>query len=249
MTSSVDDRIASLDWRDLQGQIDDRGYALSPEVLTASERAELVAGFDDDRRYRSVVDMGRHRFGSGVYKYFDDPLPAPVGELREQLYPPLARIADTWAERLRSADRYPDSLAAFLDRCHAAGQCRPTPLIFRYDEGDYNRLHQDIYGAVRFPFQVLVVLSRPGHDFTGGEFLLVTQPPRRAVDRGGDRPGTGAPADLPERAATHDRLTRLVPGERPSWRESRAVGDASRPRRHLPRRYVSRTRMTVASAT
>jgi hypothetical protein len=178
MSLPLDDRIARLDWGGIETQLDDRGYALSREVLTAGERRELVAGFDDDRRYRSVVDMRRHRFGSGVYKYFDAPLPAIVGELREQLYPPLARIANVWAERLRGADRYPDELTEFLDRCRAAGQARPTPLIFRYGEGDYNRLHQDVYGAVRFPFQVLIVLSRPDRDFTGGEFLLVTQPPR-----------------------------------------------------------------------
>jgi uncharacterized protein len=125
-----------------------------------------------------VIDMRRHRFGSGVYKYFDHPLPAPVQELREAFYRPLAEQANAWAERLGEEARYPAELDRFLERCHRHGQERPTPLIFRYEEGDFNALHQDVYGEIGFPFQVLTVLSRPGADFTGGQFLLVTQQPR-----------------------------------------------------------------------
>jgi hypothetical protein len=180
-----------LPWPALADDLDRRGFALTAPVLTAVECRELVAGFDDDERYRAVVDMGRYRFGSGVYKYFAEPLPPLVGALREQLYAPLASLANAWADRLSSPRRYPPTLAAFLDECRAAGQDRPTPLVFRYTEGDYNRLHQDVYGAVTFPFQVLVPLSRPDVDFSGGEFLLVTQPPRAQAIGEAIRPDRG----------------------------------------------------------
>ena len=176
--SELIERIDRLDWTELRRALDERGYAVTPTVLRAGECRELVALFDDDERYRSIVDMRRHRFGSGVYKYFENPLPAPVQQLREALYAPLAEVANDWASRLDGGEQYPATLARFLAVCHERGQSRPTPLIFRYREGDFNALHQDVYGDVGFPFQVLTVLSRPGRDFTGGEFLLVTQQPR-----------------------------------------------------------------------
>jgi uncharacterized protein len=176
--SQLSDRIRGLDWQELASALDESGYAVTPRILTAGECRDLARLFDDDDRFRSVIDMRRHRFGSGIYKYFDNPLPAPVQELREELYEPLARIANEWATRIDSGEQFPRTLAGFLELCRKRGQSRPTPLIFRYGEGDFNALHQDVYGAVGFPFQVLTVLSRPGRDFTGGEFLLVTQRPR-----------------------------------------------------------------------
>jgi uncharacterized protein len=174
------DRIEDLDWEELRSGLDERGWAVTPKLLSASECKELAGLYDDDGngRFRSVIDMRRHRFGSGVYKYFDTPLPAPVQQLRRALYKPLAEVANDWADRLDSGERFPASLAKFLEHCRKRGQTRPTPLIFRYREGDFNALHQDVYGEVGFPFQALIVLSRPGRDFTGGEFLLVTQQPR-----------------------------------------------------------------------
>jgi uncharacterized protein len=174
------DRIADLNWKELRSGLDERGWAVTPKLLSASECRELAALYDDDGngRFRSVIDMRRHRFGSGVYKYFDTPLPAPVQQLRRALYRPLAEVANEWADRLDSDERFPASLGKFLEHCHERGQTRPTPLIFRYEENDFNALHQDVYGEVGFPFQALIVLSRPGRDFTGGEFLLVTQQPR-----------------------------------------------------------------------
>jgi hypothetical protein len=176
--SQLGDRIEGLDWEKLGGELDERGYAVTPKILKGGECRDLVGLFDDDGLYRSVIDMRRHRFGSGVYKYFDNPLPEQVQELREALYRPLAEVANDWAARIDSGDEFPGTLAKFLDVCHERGQRRPTPLIFRYREGDFNTLHQDVYGEVGFPFQVLTVLSRPERDFTGGEFLLVTQQPR-----------------------------------------------------------------------
>jgi uncharacterized protein len=175
--NELDERIDNLDFERLHRSLDERGYAVTPKVLAAGECDELIRLFDDGR-YRSVVDMRRHGFGSGVYKYFDHPLPDPVRLLRTRLYGPLAEVANEWAERLDAAERFPSTLDEFLRACHERGQERPTPLIFRYEEGDHNALHQDVYGEVGFPFQVLTVLSRPGRDFTGGEFLLVTQRPR-----------------------------------------------------------------------
>jgi hypothetical protein len=177
MTRSIADRIGNLDWDTIRRAVDERGYALTPTILTAAECRALIVGFDDDRAYRSVVDMRRHRFGSGVYQYFDRPLPALVDELRTELYRPLVVLANEWATRL-GTDSYPPRLPGFLDRCHALGQTRPTPLVFRYTRDDHNTLHQDVYGNVGFPLQALTLLSRSGADFTGGEFVLVTQVPR-----------------------------------------------------------------------
>lgn len=168
----------NLDWDQLRASIDEHGYAVTPQILEAAECDDLIARFGEDERYRKVIDMRRHNYGSGVYKYFDNPLPDRVRALREAFYESLAGIANEWAQRLGSDERFPDTLDEFLEVCHRQGQRRPTPLIFRYVEGDYNALHQDVYGAVGFPFQVLIVLSRPGQDFTGGEFMLVTQRPR-----------------------------------------------------------------------
>lgn len=153
-------------------------YALLGSVLTAAECAALIAAYDDDERYRKRVNMGAHRFGRGEYRYFADPLPAVVGDMRERLYAALVPIANLWHERLRDATRFPDDLQTFTARSRAAGQARPTPLILKYGAGDYNRLHRDLYGDVVFPLQATISLSAPERDFTGGEFALVEQHPR-----------------------------------------------------------------------
>jgi uncharacterized protein len=181
------DRIDKLDWTQLRRTLDDDGYVVTPKILTAADCRGLIALFDDDQHFRATIDMRRHGFGSGVYKYFSNPLPRPIQQLRQALYRQLADIANDWANRLNTGgdaptfgggQTFPATLTDFLDICHQHGQHRPTPLLFRYQHGDFNTLHQDTYGRVGFPFQVLTVLSRPGHDFTGGEFLLVTQRPR-----------------------------------------------------------------------
>lgn len=176
-------RLASVDWQDLRSSLDRAGYAVTPAVASPAECEELAALYDEERHWRSRVDMARHRFGCGEYKYFARPLPDLVGKLRAAFYPPLAEVANAWNERLGIAGRYPDRLEEFLDRCHAAGQTRPTPLILRYGQGDYNCLHQDIYGEHAFPLQLMVMLSRRDEDYTGGEFLLVENLPR-AQSRG-----------------------------------------------------------------
>jgi uncharacterized protein len=173
----VAERIAALDWPALTAELDDRGYARTPPVYRAEECAELAARFGDGR-FRSRVDMRRHRFGEGEYKYFDAPLPALVEAARHALYPPLAALANDWAARLGDEPDYPAGLDAFLARCHAAGQTRPTPLILRYVAGGHNTLHQDLYGALAFPLQAVTVLNRAGTDFEGGQFVLVEQRPR-----------------------------------------------------------------------
>jgi hypothetical protein len=153
-------------------------YALLRGLLTAEERASLAAAYDDDERYRKRVDMAAHAFGRGEYRYYADPLPALVAELRTELYARLAVTADRWNERLRDNARFPATLAEFAERSRAAGQTRPTPLILKYGPGDHNRLHQDRYGDVVFPLQATILLSEPGRDFEGGEFALVEQHPR-----------------------------------------------------------------------
>lgn len=159
-------------------RLDEDGFALTPPLLDPAECAELAAAFDADDRYRSTVEMRRHRFGEGRYRYFDHPLPEPVDRVRRALYPPLAALANAWAERLGEPADYPAELDDFLARCHAAGQRRPTPLILRYGAGGHNTLHQDVYGDIAFPLQAVTVLDRPGVDFRGGEFVLLEQRPR-----------------------------------------------------------------------
>jgi uncharacterized protein len=171
------ERVGALGWEALGAELDERGFAVTEPVLDEGECAEL-AGLFEDGRFRSTVDMARHRFGDGRYRYFDHPLPTPIGELRGAFYEHLAPVANEWAERLGEEERYPAEHAELLERCAAAGQERPTPLILRYGPGDWNALHQDLYGEVFFPFQVLTILSRRGVDFDGGEFVLLEQRPR-----------------------------------------------------------------------
>jgi hypothetical protein len=163
---------------DLRGALDERGFAIVPALLAADECRALVHGYDDDARYRSTIVMERHGYGRGAYRYFRYPLPPIVAELRVRLYGALAPIADAWAEQLGLTERFPATLDEMLERCHAAGQERPTPLVLRYGPGDYNALHQDVYGAVAFPLQATVLLSDPA-GFRGGEFVLVEGKPRR----------------------------------------------------------------------
>jgi hypothetical protein len=165
-------------WTDLVAALDERGYAVLPGLLDPAECGELATLYQCDAAFRSRIVMARHNFGSGEYKYLRYPLPPVVAALREALYPPLAPLANCWHERLRLEPRFPASLEAYLASCHAAGQQRPTPLILKYEAGDYNCLHQDLYGERVFPVQATILLSQPGRDFAGGEFLLVEQRPR-----------------------------------------------------------------------
>ena len=167
-----------IDWNPIERDLDRYGCAQAPGLLAPHECDALAALYPQEPLFRSRVVMRRHGFGSGEYKYFRYPLPPIVDSLRTSLYPQLAPIANRWSERLRSDVRYPNRLAEFLERCHAAGQLYPTPLILEYSEGDYNCLHQDLYGQHVFPLQVAILLSDPAHDFTGGEFVMTEQRPR-----------------------------------------------------------------------
>jgi len=172
------DSVAAIDWEEIATSLDERGYATTPPLLSAAECRDLAALYPKEDVFRSRVVMQRHNFGRGEYKYLRYPLPEPVQQLREAMYPHLAPIANRWRERLREAGRLPPSLDAYLALCHKAGQQRPTPLILKYEAGDYNCLHQDLYGELVFPLQLTILLSAPEQDFTGGEFLLVEQRPR-----------------------------------------------------------------------
>ncbi len=178
ITRSITERVEALDWVRIEQDLDELGYVATPRLLQADECDELAGLFGEDERFRSTIDMRRYRFGSGVYRYFGYPLPEAVQELREGFYPPLARVANRWASMLRTGVSFPATLDEFLGLCHEKGQTRPTPLILHYETGDHNALHQDVYGEVGFPFQVLTVLSQREKDYTGGEFLLLTQRPR-----------------------------------------------------------------------
>ena len=170
--------LSSLDWDGLTAQLDARGFAITEPLLSAAECDELADLFDGGR-FRSTIDMARHRFGDGRYRYFDHPLPEPIAALRSSFYARLAPVANRWSELLGGpADAFPLAHEELLERCRAAGQQRPTPLILRYGEGDWNALHQDLYGDVAFPFQVLTVLSERGTDYEGGELVLLEQRPR-----------------------------------------------------------------------
>ncbi|EJL37702.1 hypothetical protein PMI01_00550 [Caulobacter sp. AP07] len=174
----MDPRVEAIDWPRATADLDAQGWALLPSLLGAEDCDALAGLYLQDSGFRSRVVMGRHGFGQGEYKYFSYPLPLLIQALRTALYPRLAPIANRWHERMGKAARFPDDHAAFLARCHDAGQARPTPLILQYGPGDYNCLHQDLYGEHVFPLQVAVLLDEPGQDFQGGEFVMTEQRPR-----------------------------------------------------------------------
>jgi hypothetical protein len=173
-----DGRLAGLDWAGIAADLDDQGWVVLPALLSPEECAATAALYDEEAAFRSRVVMARHGFGQGEYRYFSYPLPPLVQGLRTALYPRLAGLANEWHTRMGIAARFPPTHAEFLTRCHAAGQERPTPLLLRYGPGDYNALHQDLYGPHVFPLQVAVLLSAPGTEFEGGEFVLTEQRPR-----------------------------------------------------------------------
>ena len=226
MSVSIADRLTRLNWAEIGTALDERGFALTPALLSPSECAELRVLYTDTARFRSRVDMARYRFGVGEYKYFSKPLPPIVQEMRERMYPPLAAIANRWEAALKTRVRHAADLAGLLTLCARRGQRKPTPLLLRYGAGGYNCLHQDLYGEVVFPLQLTVLLSEPGKDFEGGEFLLVEQRPR-AQSRGsvahleqGEavifttqyRPAAGARG--PYRVNMRHGVSRVLSGER-----------------------------------
>ena len=170
--------VSELDWDAAARDLDEVGCALTGPVLAGGECRSMAALYDDEDRFRSTVDMARHRFGQGEYRYFDRPLPDLVAELRAAFWPHLLPIARDWTARLGRAAPWPDTLEDWLDRCHRAGQTKPTPLMLRYGASDWNALHRDLYGDLVFPLQVVIGLDRPGADFTGGEFVMTEQRPR-----------------------------------------------------------------------
>ena len=176
---SIADRIGALDWKAAADSLSQRGYAVTVQILSPEECASLATVYGDETRFRSRIVMERYRFGVGDYKYFDNPLPEIVASLRDAAYPHLATVANEWAESLgERATRFPEEHTTFLKTCHKAGQTKPTPLLLHYEAGGYNCLHQDIYGEVAFPLQMVFLLGQHGRDWEGGEFLLVEQQPR-----------------------------------------------------------------------
>ncbi|HEY7485055.1 MAG TPA: 2OG-Fe(II) oxygenase [Streptosporangiaceae bacterium] len=200
---------AALDWDQAEEQLERSGIAMTPPLLSPGQCADLVRLYDKDELFRSTVVMSRHAFGEGSYRYFRDPLIPVVQELRTGLYPPLARLANRWADRLGDRDAlgttpgpgpaYPERLAELLDACAAAGQRKPTPLLLRYGPGGYNCLHQDVYGDITFPLQVAIMLSTPDADFSGGESVFVEQRPRAQSRPIVARPGLGQGIIFPVR--------------------------------------------------
>ncbi len=172
-------RIETIDWRSIAADLDSQGWAILPKLFAHCECDDIAALYDrGGETFRSRVVMARHGFGQGEYRYFAYPLPTLIADLRTALYPRLVPTANRWSERLGAGARFPETHADFLDRCHAAGQKRATPLLLQYRPGDYNCLHQDLYGEHVFPLQVATLLSEPGQDFEGGEFVLTEQRPR-----------------------------------------------------------------------
>jgi hypothetical protein len=170
--------VEAIDWTAVAADLDAQGWAVVPRLLSGTACDAVAALYDRGAAFRSQIVMARHGFGRGEYKYFAYPLPPLVGNLRASLYPHLAPLANRWHERMGVEARFPADHAAFIARCHAAGQARPTPLLLRYGKDDYNCLHQDLYGAHVFPLQVALLLSEPDADFTGGEFVITEQRPR-----------------------------------------------------------------------
>jgi hypothetical protein len=177
-SKTISQRIAAIDWQRIQAELGERGCATTGPVLTAQECSELRGSYDIDSAFRSRIVMSQHGFGRGEYKYFAYPLPEIVAGLRRDLYPRLAPVANQWEDASGAATRYPPHLDEFIERCRAAGQTRPTPLMLKYATGDYNCLHQDLYGENSFPLQATFLLSLPRRDFQGGDFVLVEQRPR-----------------------------------------------------------------------
>jgi hypothetical protein len=175
---AADLRVSRYDWPTLSQDLSTHGCAVLNNLLSVEESMEAAELYLDKQRFRSHITMARHGFGRGEYQYFSYPLPGMVAGLRKALYPRLATVANKWQEQLRLDQRYPADHAAFLEQCHAQGQTRPTPLLLQYVEGDFNCLHQDLYGDLAFPIQVAILLSEPERDFTGGEFVLTEQRPR-----------------------------------------------------------------------
>jgi len=176
-------RVGQLNWRGLVEHVNDYGCAQTQQILTQAECTSISGLYDEAGHFRATIDMARYRFGSGAYRYFRSPFPKLVEELREAFYPRLLPIARDWAERLGKPAPWPDTLAEWLRMCHAAGQTKPTPILLRYRQNDWNALHRDLYGDLVFPLQVVIGLDEPGVDHSGGEFLLVEQRPR-AQSRG-----------------------------------------------------------------
>jgi uncharacterized protein len=176
--TALDARIEMLDWSSVERNLDERGYAHLPRLLSRSECADVIRLYESDSAFRSRIVMARHNFGRGEYKYFEYPLPPLVQTIRTSAYPHLASIATRWNERMKVPARFPVKHDEYLRQCRGAGQRRPTPLLLRYEAGDYNCLHQDIYGEHVFPLQIAVLLSQPKNDFGGGEFVLTEQRPR-----------------------------------------------------------------------
>jgi hypothetical protein len=226
LSSACAERIARLDWEALLTALDAEGWSRAPSLLERDECAELDALFERDAAFRKTIEMEKHAYGEGRYRYFADPLPPLVAELRAALYARLVPLARRWSERLRRPAEFPAELGAFRARCAAAGQTQPTPLLLRYGPGGYNRLHQDRYGEIAFPIQAVIGLDEPGTDYTGGEFLLVEQRARMqargsaiALPRGalvlfgsGDRPVAGARGDV--RASVRHGVSRVHSGRR-----------------------------------
>jgi len=183
MPNNISDRIESLDWDELHHLLDKHGFAKLPPLLDPHQCQEMIQTYDEPSNFRSTINMKRYRFGEGEYKYYQAPLPLLLQQLRTDFYPELAKAANRWLQQLRKEPIYPSRLSDFLDHCHAQGQFRSTPLILKYETGGYNCLHQDLYGDVYFPFQVLFVLNQREKDYNGGESILVEQRPR-AQSRG-----------------------------------------------------------------
>ena len=177
-TAGIAERLAALDWPRIESDLDAYGCAVIPGMLLPGQCCALAAQYGEDEPFRSRIVMARHGFGRGEYKYWAYPLPEAVATLRNELYPRLAGVANRWNQTLGIDDRYPADHGEYLERCHEAGQTRPTPLLLQYGEGDFNCLHQDLYGDLAFPLQVAFLLSVPGEDFTGGELVLTEQRPR-----------------------------------------------------------------------
>ena len=177
-TASADQRGEKIDWSAVSSDLDTSGCSVLPSLMSAAECTDIASLYPHEKHFRSHIHMARHGFGKGEYRYFKYPLPDLIGDLRTTLYTHVAPLANAWNERMNIATRYPKIHADYLNICHKAGQTRPTPLLLQYAAGDFNCLHQDLYGELAFPLQITVLLSSPGDDFTGGEFVLTEQRPR-----------------------------------------------------------------------